>query len=274
MNSALAAFRRPGQKFKRVRPLMTAPQPENSLDALRREIDSIDDQILALLVRRFAATARVGASKAMDGSISSSPIRPAREATMLRRLSAQAGADMSPQLLVRLWRVILSASSQSQAPITLHMDTSLGEDLGARLLVSQYFCDMDVELHGTPAAALEALNHRRGDLAVIAAASAWPGSVSQANVIGALPFVRSSSEPQLLVFGHAEPQPSGDDETLLLAPAGTTPPSSALWKVQAGSHMVFAVPGFLTMQAPVLQDLLTRFPETRIAGRCPRPMRA
>jgi chorismate mutase len=258
---------------------MTARQPDNSLDALRREIDSIDDQILALLVQRFAATAKVGASKAQDGSISSSPLRPAREAAMLRRLAAQGGTSLPPQLLVRLWRVILSASSQSQAPIILHMDESHSQNLGARLLVSQYFCGMDVELHKTPSAAIGCLNFRRGDLVVIAAASAWTDGFSSpaaggAGVIGTLPFVTAAAEPQLLVFGHAEPQPSGDDETLLVAPATISPPPSALWAVQAGNHVVFALPGFLSADEPVVQDLLRRYPETQIAGRCPRPMRA
>lgn len=258
---------------------MTARQPDNSLDALRREIDSIDDQILALLVRRFAATAKVGASKAQDGSISSSPVRPAREAAMLRRLAAQGGAAVPPQLMVRLWRVILSASSQSQAPIILHMDKAHGQDLGARLLVSQYFCGMDVELHGTSSDAVACLNVRRGDLAVIAADSAWAEAFSSsapsgAGVIGTLPFVTAIAEPQLLVFGYAEPQPSGDDQTLLVAPLAVPPPPSVLWAVQAGNHLVFALPGFLSEEEPVMQDLLTRHPETRIAGRCPRPLRA
>ena len=68
---------------------MTAPQPDTPLDALRQEIDAIDGQILALLIRRFAATDKVKASKTSDGSLSSSPLRPAREAIMLRRLIAE-----------------------------------------------------------------------------------------------------------------------------------------------------------------------------------------
>ena len=64
---------------------MTAHTPDNALDAIRREIDVIDDQVLDLLERRFAATRRVKATKASDGSIASSPFRPAREAAMLRR---------------------------------------------------------------------------------------------------------------------------------------------------------------------------------------------
>lgn len=258
---------------------MTVPQPDTTLEALRREIDSIDDQILALLVQRFAATARVGASKAQDGSLLSSPIRPAREAAMLRRLAAQSGGALPSQLLVRLWRVILSSSSQSQAPVTLHMDAGLGHDLGARLLVSQHFCDMAVELHAGPTAALTRLLEKRGDLAVIAAASAWPESfpavaAGGVSVIGVLPGIEQTSAPRLLVFGHAEPQPSGDDQTLLCAPAAVPPPASALWVEHAGKHLLFALPGFLQAGDLVLRDILKHFPETLIAGRCPRPLRA
>ena len=102
---------------------MTAATPDTSLDAIRREIDSIDDQILGLLMRRFAATARVKANKAQDGSIAASPFRPAREAKIMQRLIAQGGAAVPADVLVRLWRVILSASTQSQAQVTLHMDS-------------------------------------------------------------------------------------------------------------------------------------------------------
>ena len=65
---------------------MTADSPDTSLDAIRREIDAIDDQILRLLMQRFAATGRVKATKAQDGSIAASPFRPAREAAVMRRL--------------------------------------------------------------------------------------------------------------------------------------------------------------------------------------------
>lgn len=80
-----------------------------SLDDIRREIDGIDDAIFDLLIRRFEAMARVRAKKSGDGSIATSPFRPAREAAMLRRLLTRNGRRLPPELLVRLWRVILSA---------------------------------------------------------------------------------------------------------------------------------------------------------------------
>ncbi|MCA3561373.1 MAG: chorismate mutase [Aestuariivirga sp.] len=250
---------------------MIADSPESSLDAIRREIDSIDDRILRLLVRRSAATAKVKATKAQDGSIASSPFRPAREAAMMRRLIEEAGSALSPQLLVRLWRVILSASIQSQAPVTLHMDGAQGRDLAMRLLAAHHFCDMKVELHTSPSRALGAVGAAPGDLALIAPGSDWAagfaeGAAGSAQVILTLPVLARSSQPRLLVFGHAAPQPSGDDETLLLVPGEKVTVVGALWQVYSGTATLASLNGFLD-HPPSLH------PGTRIAGRYPRPLK-
>jgi len=251
---------------------MTNDNPDTSLDAIRREIDSIDDQILALLIERFAATTRVKASKAQDGTIAASPFRPAREATMMRRLIAAAGTSLSPELLVRLWRVILSASKQSQAPVTLHMDFALGSDLGARLLVSQHFIGMKVELHHSPGQALEAVGKVNGDLALIAPSSEWAagflsGAVRTAQVIATLPAIIGDNQPQILVFGHSTPHPSGDDETLLLVPGGLASVPGALWQTRSGSVCLAGLPGFLD------DGVLSLHHGARRAGRYPRPIK-
>lgn len=245
--------------------------PDISLDAIRREIDSIDDQILRLLMQRGAATAKVKATKAHDGSIAASPFRPAREAAMMHRLIGEAGPSLAPEFLVRLWRVILSGSIQSQAPVTLHMDAALGHDLATRLLVAQHFCGMAVELHGSPSAALDAVGRAHGDLALIAPSSDWAsgfaaGRAAGAQVIVTLPVIAGSSQPQLLVFGHAAPQPSGDDETLLLYPAEKPILDTWLWQAHSGTATLAGVSGFLD-GPPSLQ------PGVRIAGRYPRPIK-
>lgn len=251
---------------------MTTHNPENSLDAIRREIDSIDDQILALLMQRFAATERVKASKAQDGTIAASPFRPAREAGIMRRLIAAAGTSLSPELLVRLWRVILSASKQSQAPVTLHMDSVLGNDLATRLHVSQHFIGMKVELHHSPGRALEALGKANGDLALIAPSSEWAASfhsgvAGTAQVIATLPVIIGNGQPQILVFGHSTPQPSGDDETLLLIPGDQEKISGALWRAHSGNTSLVSLPGFLD------DGILSLHRGARRAGRYPRPIK-
>lgn len=251
---------------------MTADSPDTSLDALRREIDSIDDQILRLLGHRFAATSKVRAAKAHDGSIAASPFRPARESAMMRRLIGEAGHSIEPELLVRLWRVILSASIQSQAPVTLHMDASLGHDLSTRLLVAQHFCGMAVELHQSTSTALAAVARAKGDLALIAPSSDWAaayasGLAGGAEVIVTLPALAGGSQPQLLVFGHATPQPSGDDETLLLLPEEAPKLATALWQAHSGTAQLAGVAGFLQ------DDTLNLHPGARVAGRYPRPIK-
>jgi chorismate mutase/prephenate dehydratase len=251
---------------------MTAASPDMPLDAIRREIDTIDDQILRLLMQRFAATEKVKITKAHDGSIASSPFRPAREAAMMHRLLGEAGSALNPELLVRLWRVILSASIQSQAPVTLHMDATLGHDLATRLLVAQHFCGMKVELHNGPSRVLGTMGSARGDLALIAPSSDWAtgflaGEAGEADVIGTLPVLATGGQPQLLVLGHVTPQPSGDDETLLLLPgeAGRLP--AVVWQAHSGTATLAALPGFLDDSA------LTAYPRARVAGRYPRPIK-
>lgn len=257
---------------------MTAPSPDITLDAIRREIDSIDDQILDLLKRRFEATGRVKATKANDGSIAASPFRPAREAVMLRRLVAQAGSVPS-DVLLRLWRVILSASTQFQAPVTLHLDAVTGSELDAMLLISQHFCGMKVKLHGSPASALLALQTSRGDLAILDCGSDWardfwPLKTESARVIGTLPVISDGRQPRLLVFGHAEPQASGDDETLILSPGTTLKPPAALWQAATGGFTLTSLPGFLSIEDSTLSEFISHLPGARIAGYCPRPMKA
>lgn len=251
---------------------MTADSPDTTLDTIRREIDSIDDQLVQLLKQRFAATERVKASKAHDGSIAASPFRPVREAEVMRRLIDEAGPTLGAELMVRLWRVILSASIQSQAPVTLHMDMVLGHDLATRLLVAQHFCGMKVELHAGPSQALAAIGKARGDLALIAPSSNWAkglaaGEAGGAQVIVTLPVLAAGSQPRLLVFGHAAPQPSGDDETLVLFPGDAPPLPTALWQAQSGTAMLAGLPGFLADGSSTLPA------GARIVGRYPRPIK-
>jgi chorismate mutase len=256
---------------------MTKPSPDMTLDAIRREIDTLDDQILNLLEHRFAATRRVKESKARDGSINSSPFRPSREAEMLRRLVGRSGAAMSPDVLVRIWRVILSASTQLQAPVTLHLDVELGGDLDTRLLISQHFCGMSVALHSSPSHALAALQTSQGDLAVLSTTGNWalgylPETKGAAQVIGTLPAVSRGSQPRLLVFGHAVPQETGDDETLVLSPGPLPELASALWQAVSGRFTLSSLPGFLTEKDSVLDSVLRRGGAC-VAGRCPRPIK-
>ncbi|MFM2128578.1 MAG: hypothetical protein RL477_124, partial [Pseudomonadota bacterium] len=82
-----------------------------TLDTLRAEIDAIDDQLIALLLRRAEIAALVAPLKAGLGA---PMLRPGREAAVLRRLVARGGAGFDPLALVRIWREIMSAALRVQ----------------------------------------------------------------------------------------------------------------------------------------------------------------
>jgi chorismate mutase len=78
------------------------PHPE--LEALRVEIDAIDEQLVELLARRFAVTARVGAVKKR---FALQPVDAEREARQLSRYRALAARHtLDPEFVGRLFRSI------------------------------------------------------------------------------------------------------------------------------------------------------------------------
>lgn len=250
---------------------MTAIKPDTSLDAIRREIDAIDDALLDLVIRRFAATGKVRATKESDGSLAASPLRPAREATMLRRLIARAENRISPELLVRLWRVILSASTQSQAPIVIHVDQELAEDLALRLKLAEHFCGMAIMAHAGSGQALEAVSSRRGDLAAARTTAPWAEHIAAAagagvRLIGSLPAIGGRAIPDLVIFGHAEAQPTGGDDTIVVSHGSAAP--GVRWQAASGSRTVSCLPGFLSDDE--VRSAFSAGTGAIIAGRHPR----
>ena len=87
-----------------------------SLDALRREIDRIDDEIHDLLMRRAAVVGEIRRSKGPDNG---SYLRLGREATILRRLMRRHSGSFPRAALIRIWREIIAALAQIQGPFSV-----------------------------------------------------------------------------------------------------------------------------------------------------------
>ena len=88
------------------------PAATEGLDAVRAQIDAIDDALLDLIENRLAISAAVAASKneADNGHLW---LNPRREAAIIARLSGQA-AKARPDLIERIWRELMGASLQAQ----------------------------------------------------------------------------------------------------------------------------------------------------------------
>ena len=109
---------------------MSRARTTPSLEEIRRDIDAVDAQLLALLERRFEAIDRIRAAKASAGEDGGSPMRPGREAVILRRLESLRRGHLPQALMVRLWRSIMSAATAAQANTTVYLSPAVMADPG------------------------------------------------------------------------------------------------------------------------------------------------
>ncbi len=256
------------------------PAPESELDDIRREMDAIDDGLMTLLERRFAASEHVRTIKANNGSLAVSPFRPAREAAILRRLLRRPESLVPQDLLVRLWRVILTGSAQSQAPITIHVSKRLNASTGLRLRIRDYFGAMPVEEYRDEAQALLQVNTSPGDICIVETESPWADAFAKGNggaakVVACLPFIEADPIPKLLVFGHSISEPTGEDETLVVSdgklPRDFLP--APTWQLKLGTRRVSCLPGFLSDHETPLVSLVRTNPSLglKVAGHYASP---
>ncbi len=234
---------------------MTLHKPANSLlEIAREDIDAIDDKLVALLAQRFAVTARVRAVKAGEAQLWPLPLRPAREAQIMRRV-IEAGKDnaLNPHLMVRLWRAIINQSSLNQSSITVHVSRHLKTNQALRLAVHDYFGEMPLEEYRDEAQALMQINADPSGLCIVETEQPWAeayltGQAGSAQVIASLPLIAGeTAQPSLLVLGQAPLVESGNDETLIIS-SGRLPRDFALtplWQAKSGAFRLTALPGFI-----------------------------
>ena len=261
---------------------MTAPPAQSSsLSDIRREIDRIDDGILALVAERLAMADRVKRAKAENGGVGETPLRPAREAAVMRRLIARAKGRVPAEICFRLWRTLMANVALRQAPLRLHASAGLFASPAAQALLREFFGGIAFADHPGEAQALEAAAGDPLDLVAVALDSPWvdpfrEGAAGKAQAIGCLPFLSVAAAPKILIFGHAAQEATGDDETLVLT-HGPLPRDFApqpLWEMKAGSTQVSAIPGFLSEHSAPLIGLLHSNDALAltIVGRYPSPI--
>ncbi len=89
-------------------------QDPPSLEELRRRIDRLDDALHDALMQRADLVAQVARVKQ---AAATPPLRPGREARILRRLIARHRGGFPRPVLVRLWRELLSGTTAMQAEL-------------------------------------------------------------------------------------------------------------------------------------------------------------
>src|SRR6202166_4904671 len=182
---------------------MSPPPPAPpSLEVLRKEIDSIDEQVHRLLMARGDIIDRLIQVKQTQEV--GSAFRPAREAAMMRRLVERHRGILPIDTIESIWRVIISTFTYVQAPFSVHADVSVGESAMRDSARFHFGFVVPYVSHFSAQAAVEAVARSKGDLALVPAASSrtpW-GIALEADgapkIIARLPFLERADHPAAL----------------------------------------------------------------------------
>lgn len=203
-------------------------EPERErLDAARREIDRVDHAMLALVGERLRLTDGLAALKSGGLGL---PIRPGREITLLRTLIAEAPQPVEPELIVELWRTLISASLRRQRRIDVvvgggRSDPSRMFDIARR----HFGARTRVQHVGDPQTALQRAVDQPDTCVAVAPWPAAPGVGSwwpalserrfhNLHLIAGLPVLGPANEdPEACVFAAAQTEEAGKDATILIA---------------------------------------------------------
>jgi len=201
------------------------PHWPRDLEALRAELDRIDDGLHDLLMRRAEVVKQVAEAK------NGVALRPGREAAILRRLLARHEGALPPQVVVRIWRELLAGTTAMQGPFVIAVsdrDPGAGFTQAAR---EQFGALTPLRVHGSAAQAIADVSAGRATVAVLALPSeteaprdAWWMAMLQKDeprihVVARLPFWTRRPEgaptTQALVVAAITPDASGVDRSLL-----------------------------------------------------------
>ena len=91
-----------------------------TIQDLRIQIDALDDQMHDLLMQRAGLVEQIGRLKAQQSdSMFSFALRPKREIEIMRRLWNRHKGNLEKDVMIRIWREIISACVNLQSPITV-----------------------------------------------------------------------------------------------------------------------------------------------------------
>ena len=176
---------------------------DKPLNALRAEIDRIDEAMHRLLMERGEIINRLIAVKRSHDS--GSAFRPAREAEMMRRLVERHKGILPLDTAESIWRVIISTFTYVQAPFSVHADLSAGDAAMRDSARFHFGFTVPFVAHMGAASAVAAVSASKGDLALVPAETAGGGAWWTAlefdaapKIIARLPFVERADHPAAL----------------------------------------------------------------------------
>lgn len=194
-----------------------------TLQDLRREIDETDDALHALIMRRAELAERIGRVKAESGE--KRVFRPVRETQIMRRLLQNHKGNLGKDVIIRLWRELISACTNLQSPMTAAVFMP-ERGMGNLELTRDYFGAFTTLLPCKSVnLVLKELTQGEADLAVLSLQddqSCWWYALAQERrravaVFAKLPVTGTADNGRIVfALGKVPFEASGDDRTLLV----------------------------------------------------------
>lgn len=236
-----------------------------SLDDIRRELDAIDDEMHALIMRRANIMHRVAAAKArQNGGAVGFAVRPGREAQMMRRLMGAHAGDLPFPVIYRMWKELINGQTRLQTNLELGLAEDAVDPMALTDLArDQFGSNTPLRRFANAGALIDTVAAETGLAGVLEAkASGWWQALAKTRktdqaapyIIVALPFVcANAASPQAYAIGPDAPEPSGDDVTFATVPTGTQGAFTVLDETPAGLFVMldgFVDPVSLGSQLP------------------------
>jgi len=197
------------------------------LTSLRAELDRLDNALHDTLMRRAEVVMRVAALR-VKGPV---PLRPGREAAIIRRLLARHSGGLPAFGIVRIWRELLGATTAQQHPLVVSVCQADGDAAYLAVAREHFGALTPLRAYATPAEAIHEVSAGHVTAAVLpmptegeaSAAAWWPALMhpdrGRLHVVARLPFwtprPEGAPDVQTLVVSAAAPDPSGQDRSLL-----------------------------------------------------------
>ncbi len=206
------------------------PDP-SPLGDLRREIDEIDGEIQALLTKRADVVDRVALAKSGTGA--ANPMRPGREAILLRRRLEAASEGMPTVVISRIWREIIAAFCRAQGPFSVAV-CAPEKSVGYWDLARDHFGSATpMSLHKSPHVVVRAVGEGEVSVGLLPVPQEddpepwWRYLIGagpdRPRVIARLPFCANPGarfeDLEALAVALLDYDESGDDVSLLAVPA-------------------------------------------------------
>ena len=276
---------------KKIPPFSNTSKGESELVHFRKQIDQIDDEIVNLLLERTSIVGQVGELKRRTAP-GRCPIRPGREAEMIRRVMATVeNSTTSPKLppaaAAAIWRTLIGASANVEANLIISAFTPERES-DLFWMAREYFGPF-IQIIRQPYVKRVIGDVMDGKAAVgivpmLRSSDTtfwWTNLTQQGNdmptVFARVPFVYhggpNRDSPSALAIARVNPENSGDDNSLLvleadssvsqnrLQTAFTTAKLEATWINIAtltpnARHHLIELKGFITEEHEGIQALL------------------